>query len=438
MLMTQSADNRVRAKQLFDEQNFEEAADLYRTLWYESQPPDKWDGYNYARALRKLGRTQEALEICREVYQLDNTFTYNNNEYGWCIYYLHVKKTDQEIKSDPVGFFRAAKAIIGICSQDQYSPYERTVFQVLRYLKPSVKRREVAKQILDWTDKLDVAELSTVPEQRERDGEPEEHASPREKWFMSRSSALYELGEYQACIDICEQALESFGKLHYGNQNWFKMRIANSKGHLGQIDQAISELQNLLHFKSEWFIHRDLALWLRELGRVDEAYTQSVHAALSHRKSDELENKWELFLLMGQLLQQQGDEKLAQIHTLLAYKLRLEQQWKLPQDLMETAQRLSIDLQDPRSADELYRELRKEWQNQSPRMHGKVKMVNLEKEFGFIIGEDGQDYHFKFRDFRSSKQRIDKGLAVTFVTQPSYDRARARETTIAVDIREAN
>ena len=436
--MIQYSEIRVHAKKSYAEKNFAEAASAFGELWNASEYQDKSDGVNYARALRKSGRVTEALDVCRLVYQLDSTYEYNNSEYGWCAYELSIKQTDEEIAADETAFFRAADFIVKMTRQSTYSPYERTVFRVLRYLKPHAKQRNFAQRMLDWTNKLDIEMLSTEPETFNREGEAEEGASAREKWYMHRSLALYELREYQPCIETCERALDSFEKLHYGNHIWFKLRIANSKGYLGEPEAAIADLVQLSRFKQEWFIHRDLALWLQELGRCDEAYMHTISAALSHRKGDKLENKWELFLLMGQLLAALGRNELARQHILLAGKLRLEQQWKFTQELTTIARNLGVDYQDARCGIDLFNELQADWQSQIPRLHGQIKMINSEREFGFITGDDKQDYHFRFREFRGSKTRLNRGLTVTFVTHASYDRIKDRESTIAVDIKEVN
>jgi tetratricopeptide (TPR) repeat protein len=435
--MNDQYETRERAKQAFAGNEFEKAAELYGVLWKTADSPDKWDGWNYARTLRKLKRLQEALEVCRVVYQIDKTFDHNNNEYGWCIYQLHIKRSDDEIKSDENGFFHAAEAILSIGQQTQFSAHEKTIFRVLKYLKPRKKQRSIARKISEWTTKLNADLLSTEAERYEREDEMEESASPREKWFSFRSSALFELGEYQTCIEVCQQALDSFERLHYGNQHWFKMRIANSKGHLGQITEAIDELQNVARYKPEWFIYNDLALWHYKLGQVDEAFKYAVQAAQAHRQYDKLENKWELFLLMGQILQSKGDIERARTHIGLAFKLRDEQQWGTPENLSTMMSALNVEVDDNQSSKTLYTELKAEWEHDSPRLQGTIKTIKSDREFGFVLGSDNNEYHFKFRDFKSQRQNLREGLFVTFLTQPSFDRLKDRPTVVAIDIRVA-
>jgi len=433
--MSQIADLRAGAKAAYANEQFEEAAQIYGVLWTSETKPDKWDGWNYARSLRKLRRTQEALDVCRAVYKLDDSFQYIKNEYGWCIYQLHVGLTDDQIRLTEDEFFRAAEAIVTLCQQDTYSPYEKTIFRVLKYLKPQKKRTSIAKKMLVWIDKLDPEKLSTDAETFEHETETEEGASPREKWYMYRSSALFELGDYQACIQTCQLALESLEKLHYGNQHWFQMRIANSYGHLGDISRAIDELMTLARRKSEWFIYVDLAYWSYKSNALDDAFSYAVKAAQGHRSHDKLENKWELFLLMGQILSTQGRIERAARHVKLAFQLRSERGWGISGELASMVRELAIDTHELPASSVLFRELQAEWAEDGPRLNGKILTIKEDKNFGSILEDDGNKYHFKFRDFRGSRHSLREGASISYQIQDSFDQKKNQPSTIAVDVR---
>jgi len=436
--MSQIADLRAGAKAAYASEQFEQAAEMYGRLWTTAVEPYIWDGWNYARSLRKLRRTQEALEVCRAVYRLDDSLQYIRNEYGWCIYQLHVGLTDDQIRLAEDDFFRAADAIVLLCQQDTYSPYEKTVFRVLKYLKPQRKRTTIAKKMLVWIDKLDPDTLSTDAETYEHDTETEESASPREKWYMHRSSTLFELEDYEACIQTCQLALESLEKLHYGNQYWFQMRIANSHGHLGDISRAIDELANLARRKSEWFIYLDLARWSYASEALDNAFNYAVKASQAHRPHDKLENKWELFLLMGQILHKQSNSERACRHVELAFQLRSESGWSIPGELATMLCELAIETHELPASGVLFRDLQAEWAENSPRLNGTILTIKEDRNFGFILGDDGNKYHFKFRDFRGSGHSLKEGSSVSYQIRDGFDHKKNQPSTIAVDIRLAS
>ena len=57
------------------------------------------------------------------------------------------------------------------------------------------------------------------------------------------------LGKFQECYDVSKLALETFEKFHYSNDIWFARRIALSKKNLGNSEDAIKELQQILRKK---------------------------------------------------------------------------------------------------------------------------------------------------------------------------------------------
>ena len=59
-------------------------------------------------------------------------------------------------------------------------------------------------------------------------------------------------------------------------------------------------------------------------------------------------------------------------------------------------------------------------------MKGTVKMFNAEKGFGFIRGEDGNDYFFHYSAIlMDGYKTAEKGVAVEFEVEPSERGLRA-------------
>src|SRR5690606_7224798 len=90
-----------------------------------------WVGWGYAQCLRKLGRSADALEICRAVYRIDSAFERNRNLYGWCIYDIGIKQVEHEF--DEAKYLQAADAITQLTRHENYSPYELTVLNVVHH-----------------------------------------------------------------------------------------------------------------------------------------------------------------------------------------------------------------------------------------------------------------------------------------------------------------
>jgi len=250
------------------------------------------------------------------------------------------------------------------------------------------------------------------------------YASDREKWYACRSSALLDLGRFEECIDLSQEALDAFPVLHHDNDIWFKWRIALSKAGLGEKETAISELEALLSRKRDWFIHHRIAQYLLDLGRTEEALARGIEALLAPGPP-ELGFKWELYLLMGRIFQARGEMDTARKHVLLAARVRQEEEWKIPAELATAVNELGVDMSVEASAKDLERELRSDWQSMKvadmPYGKGEIKTILSHGGAGFIRGEDGKDYYFKTDWFEGPRHVLQTGQRVGFRIEPNPD-----------------
>jgi len=425
--MTDPLQMKQQAQLFRERKNYFEAHKLYESLWKEHrQLCDEWDGWAHAFCLRKLKRPEEAIAVCREVYKAKPDFERNNSLYAWCIYDIAIaKRSDEEIKQDEARFFRGAKAITDLTHPGKYSPCAKTIFRVVGYLKE--QNPYPTQQILEWIAKLNPDQLSTeVGRGTDNQGKPREYASDREKWYAEYCTALFEAGDFQACIELADEALAAFSRFHYDNDVWFKWRRALAKAELGNKETAIQEIQSLLSRKKDWFIYHRIAQFQFDLGQLDEAWANAVDAALG---PGDLEYKWELFLLMATILQNQEQMDEARLHALLAARVRQEHEWKMPQKLTQVIEDLEVDLTSDATAFDIQKSLRKKWrtakQASLPRCTGEiVKLLSNDHgraHAGFIAGDDGQDYYFKTSSFQGPRQWLSEGLIVKFLIEKNPD-----------------
>lgn len=422
--MNNVAEMKEQASVLRKQDKYEEAVALYRVLWQEHREQcDEWDGWGYAQSLRKLGRSQEALDVCREAYPLKPDFDYLRNLYAWCIYDLEIKRNDSEIRKDASRFFEAADAILKLVEPGQYSPYVRTLFRIIDYCRSQLSHP--AERILEWCDRTQPEQLSGVPGRGPGGkGKIVEYASDREKWYSNRCRALHEAGRFKDCIQCCQEALSQFRRFHHDNDIWFKWRIALSRAELGDKETAISELKALLSRKRDWFIHHRIAQYYLDLGQTDEALDHAVEALLGPSPSD-LGFKWELFLLTGRILQSRSEMEDARKHVLLAAKVRQEQDWKIPPELTEAASQMDVDLGTDVSARALHKELKPYWRSlkvaDMPEGQGEIKNMLSHGGAGFIRGDNGEDYYFSTKWFQGPRHLLEPGQRVTFQVEENPD-----------------
>lgn len=407
---------------------FEEVLNLYPD---QAGVRERW---GKAYCLRALGRQRESLDLCREIYRLHPEFNPNRNLYGWCVYDLEIKPAREGEPAEGKTFFRAAEAITQLTAQEAYSPYERTVFEVLRYLKD--RQTYPADEILAWCDKLDPDKLSTEARTYTgRDGKERVEASPLEQWYGHRTKALEHLRRWEELIVVCNEALDRLTEFHYSDEIWFRRRIATAKAELGDLDAAIGDLKALVRLKPDWFIQADLAQLLHRKGDDDAALDYALDAALG---PGDLRFKWDLFVLMGDILAVQGKPEVAGPHYRLASALRAEQGWREDSDLAGHLRDLPPAPEQPAAA--LARELEGTWRAlkfaEQERATGEIERTDPGKRSGFIHGDDGRRIYFRYRNFVSPRERLMIGAKVSFFLQSSFDKSKNRDSEEAVDIRE--
>ncbi len=419
-----------QASELRKQGQFEEAIPLYEKLWQAT--PTKWIGWGYAFCLRRVGRSAEALEICRAVFNLDPNFDRNNSLYGWCIYDTCIKQPAETI--DEATFLKAAEAITQLTSQGDYSPYEITVFAVIKYFE---KREEKQKpvpynKIMEWLDKLDVSQLSAVAV---RGSDGKSYPSPREKWYTSRSKALLALERYEECIDICSRALQEFRRLHYDYDIWFRIQRAQCYLKLGRFAEAGSDLKYAIERKPDPWIRHRYAQALYEVGQLDEAIRYAAEAALP---SQRLGYRWEVFLDLGLMLAEKGENELAAKHILLAAAIRREESWvKVPPRLRDALNLYRLSDENIPPAKTLHRELQSFWKSMKPRPRtthtGVIATIHANEKSGHITGDDGKRYFFSTQNYKGSQKPV-QNLRVAFNLRETISKKTGLPEIHAIDV----
>ncbi len=424
-----------QANALRKDKQYAEALTIYeQVLTVFPDLATEWEHWGKADCLRRLDRQQEALDICRELYRTHPGFVQNRNLYGWCVYDLEIKPVQSDEPADPKTFFKAAEAITQLTKQEPYSPYERTVFVALQYLKG--RQIYPADQILGWCDKLDSGQLLADPRPyTDKEGKEREEASPLEKWYSYRTKALEELRRWDELIVVCNEALDQLSNYHYSDEIWFRRRIATAKGALGDYDAAIGDLKAIVRQKPDWFIQFELARLLHLKGQDDLALEYAVDAALG---TGDLSYKWELFVLLGELLAAQGESEAAAQHIYLAAALRTEQGWREDRDLAERLRELPPAPEI--RAREQARALEAQWRAikfaDQARLTGEISRVDGGRRTGIIRDDGGRTHYFRYKHFVSPRERLMVGTKVSFFLQPSYDKSKNRDSEEAVDVRE--
>ncbi len=323
--------------------------------------------------------------------------------------------------------------------------YNLIASRVLRY--ETSKTNPQATHLKRICEMLDAANLKTdcFEFEREKKGEVKkiELASLREEWYSHYSKSLFQLGEYDKCIVICNEALTQISKLHYSNEVWFSRRIAQSMSKTGRIDEAIECYGQLLKRKKDWFMYAGLAMLYNQSGKADKAI-RLMHTAIT--SSGEFNFKVEIFEQLGDIYASKGEVNLSVNHYQLAYCIRASEGWKIGHTLRQKAA-LNLEAEE---AGILLRKLKAElnaiWNPLSEatrnkiipkdKLCGTIIRVGIPKETGkdiWIKADSGEQFYAFVKRESSNYQQLITGVKVQFGVLPSQDGRLRKAVAISIN-----
>jgi tetratricopeptide (TPR) repeat protein len=421
---------RARAEDLRKAGRFEEAALEYAALWPDG---DRWTGWGLTYCLRKLGRLSEALQVARAVYKLDPNFHLGRSEYARTIYDSQVRRAEEPTAE----VLKAAAAILELTNSDPraYAPTCPLVVTVLRVAKLWAKKgRDI--RALEWLDKLDPLRLETKPATgRDRTGQQTECASNREQYYSIRSHALERLDRWPECLEVTLRGIADCGRLHHDNDVWFARRVALAKLHLGQAEEAVTELQQLAARKPLGFFHTDIAVAAHAAGNLALVLAHALQALTAR---DDIGFKLEAARLLAEVLWARGDTEHARTHVQLCLAVRASRGWKPDEQLTSLARSWDVARtgDSPECLVTKLQPLWKAWSDDlTPRRAGSVWRMLPNGRGGFIRADDSSQFFFHARDWKDRKSSPVQGAKVTFATRPGFDPKRQQATIDACEIR---
>ena len=222
--------------------------------------------------------------------------------------------------------------------------------------KPSVNWTVVNRFCdLVSVDSLDT-DCRTIEVERKGVKKTMELASSKEDWYGIKTKALFETQHYEECFELSKIALESFEKFHYSNEVWFARRIALSKKHLGNSDDALNELLLILRRKKEWFIQNEVAQIYKENGDNDKAFKYAISGI---NNFGDLEYKVGLIALIAELLYLKQEVELSFKHYSLSKLLRQQEGWNIPNTISDALSKFTFEQISIEKLPDLKKELRR-------------------------------------------------------------------------------
>lgn len=456
--MTAIFDFSKTIQSFINEQKYEDAIqfykDNYKDFSIEEIAKNEYVVSDVMRCLRKLNKSPDvkkyldSLGIIIDV----NTPTRILNTYGWSLYdrlkndtnikiidneendYLTMLEEESvdEIKklfeNDPLN--EEIKKFLPLLEFDsKYSPFSKLFSLVLK--KEKTKPNPNWGFISELLDQISVEDLSencetfeAVVKGRNR---TIELASDKEYWYAYKTKALLKLGDFQGCFSLSQQGLNAIERFHYNNNLWFARRIALCKKELGDVDHAIEELQAILKKRNEWFIQSELG----DLFYIKENYSEALkYNAMAALNFGDIDFKVGLFMQMGRVEEKLEKSERAYEHYLLVQLLKNENGWKITQELSDLLERVQGDYNSEFiESKTLVNYLKPYWKSLLPEevelankssknLKGKISTLRKDKGFGFIRGDNKNEYYFKTYDLKMPEKLVETGLKVIFDLKP--------------------
>ena len=376
-----------QAKKLYDSSKYEESLDLYEQLFNENP-----DDFNIGDLI----------------------------SYCWAIYQCQVKNFTDENE-----LFEATELITELIPQADlnYSNTYPYTFSVMKVLDLLYGKNEYYNMSY-WLDKLNPVLL----DETRNNYKGRLYRSKKEKYYDYSAKSELECAEWNSCIEICNEALDSLNEFTNNSDTWYRWRIAKSLKELNKNAEALEYLNDVLEVKKDWFVFKEFAENYHILNENEKALNYICEAILT---SDPVNIKVNLYCLAYEILDELNQE-IAFRHVELCYLLKVESSAQIPDELED----LMID-EDELDKNQLIEEINNYWSDfkfkNREQEYGTVKKYFKDRNFGFIINNKDESIFFHKNEFKGDNVYV--GQLVSFYTEKSFDKSKNEESLKAVCIR---
>lgn len=434
--MTNIREQKDKANELRKAGRFEEGLPMYRNLWKETG--DNFDGAGLLHCLRKLELFGEAISFAQELIVKHPKFDWCRNEVIWTLISGVLYKFEENEPLEKV--VETAQKIMELNPRGLAA--KMVVFKVLK----SAKDYNDWETINEWVVKIDPNLLSTEPM---TDSSGRKGWCDQSLWYNYRINGLVKQGgkkEKEEAINIVDEILERFPK-----ERKFFLRLKGlANQSLGNLTESEKIYGNLCSgYKTDWWMLLEYGRVVRDAGRKEDALKLMYQAANKHKR---LEAMVSLFADIGMLCKSMAKNKEARAHFVLCRYVREENDWPVPEHVLNGISELNKIIGNNNEAKSLKEALsicRDYWKNflgeksvsiskeQDKRkirkgLLGKVRLGKEDSNFCFIVTKDDESFFCLKNDLPPDIKDTDK---VTFNAIPSFDKKKNKESWKASNIR---
>ena len=252
--------------------------------------------------------------------------------------------------------------------------------------------------------------------------------SKRERFYDLASKTYLQYGDYEKCIEISAQALESRENFVDDADVWYRWRIAKSLFNLNQLTESLEYAIEVTKSKPEWYVYNMIAKIYQRLNKPLLSLEYLCPAILSNVPDKiKLNTYYTAYQTLKNLHKDQA-LKHAQYFSLLKFDYRSS----VPNDI----RKLNIDVSQLNKK-QLQKEIKEVWlqyqyRGQKPQQ-GKIIKFFDDKKFGFIRNVTGEEIFFHQSEFFGDSLVV--GQNVSFFTKNTYDKVKKQNSLKAVYIK---
>ena len=281
-----------------------------------------------------------------------------------------------------------------------------------------------------WAELLNPDYLST----KASDFNGRKYPSPKEKYYSQVTKALLKLDEIDRCYELSKEALELE---ELTDDIWFKWRLGKCANELGEYDEAIGYLKDVMARKPDWYIKNEIANSYYFNGDFDNALSYAIDAALTPSPS---ESKVNVYSLIADLVEEEYPEEALQ-NRYLEYSIRLNKGWGIEDRLTEQIEEAGFDTENTEYW-KIEKELKPFWNSlrykDQELNYGIISRILPNGKVGFIEGENGESYFFTKHDFKGRNEDFKEYTSVSFYIEERLDKKKGVMKPNAVNVNTMN
>lgn len=423
----QQADEQRRLKR------YAEAIKIYADVWQAAPMAfNAYHGWSYAYSLQQTKQYGASLDVCRQLYPLHGHYAPLKQCYAWNIYFT-VFKENYPGEINDAEASRALTAVWELCPPGQpFSPAHRCLFARVKQL---ARRKEIPwEEIWQLLNLTQPALLCKDPYVLPSAGNKQKTlASDLEEWYSWCSKALLHTGRWEACVNLCSEALQNITLWHYSNNIWFLRRKAAALHKMGKTEEALIIMDSLVAQKKDWYLLAD-----RAAATADAAEALAWYARASLKPS-EPHMKVGMWEQMAHLLLQMGNTEAAWQHLQLCNSVRFQQGWPLlplPRPLQEIPLPEVSENEKPqvwikKITPFWQQHLLPQWQKQQ----GVIHTVMPGNQSGFIRSHGSSNtVYFRMKEVLHKNKPIEPGTPVSYYLEETLHPKNQTITVHAVQI----